>query len=112
MTEDLPRGELFIAGRWRPSRDGATATTVDPSTEEPIQAVALATGADVDDAVAGARAAADGPLRAMPPARRGELLRHLARQVEDRVEDLARLETRDTGKPLSLSRSEIAGCVR
>lgn len=111
-TGGLPRGELFIGGRWRPSRGGATATTVDPSTEEPIQAVALATGADVDDAVAAARSAADGPLRAMPPARRGELLRHLARKVEDRAEDLARLETRDTGKPLGLSRGEIAGCVR
>src|SRR5699024_4872674 len=78
----LPRGELFLGGRRRPSGDEATAATIDPSTEEVITEVALATDQDVDEAVAAARTAADGPLRAMPPAHRATLLAHLARAVE------------------------------
>lgn len=112
MTEHLPRGELFLGGRWRPSGDGATASTIDPSTEEVITEVALATLDDVDEAVVASRAAADGPLRAMPPARRATLLSRLARAVEAEAEHLADLEVRDTGKPRSLARGEIGTCVR
>lgn len=110
--DGLPRGELFIAGRWAPARSGATFATVDPATEEPLTSVARGEAADIDDAVAAARAAADGPLRRMTPARRAALLSQLARLVESRTQELTRLEVRDTGKPLSLARGEIAGCVR
>lgn len=108
----LPRGELFLGGRRRPSGDGATAATIDPSTEEVLTEVALATARDVDEAVAVARGAADGPLRRMTPSRRATLLSRLARAVEAEADRLTALEVRDTGKPWSLARGEIGTCVR
>lgn len=114
MTSDqiLPRGQLFIDGEWSPARSRATFDTVDPATEVSITSVARAGTRDVDDAVEAARAAFDGPLRRISPARRSTLLTQLARKLESRAEEFAYLETRDTGKPLSFARGEITGCVR
>ena len=50
-------------------------------------------------------------VRRTTPADRGRTLRRLAAALDAQREDLARLETLDTGKPLSLARSEVAGCV-
>ncbi|WP_285655522.1 aldehyde dehydrogenase family protein [Actinomycetospora sp. NBRC 106375] len=82
----------------------------DPSTEETIARVPRGTAEDVDRAVAAARVGAR-RTRTIAPADRGRLLRALAAAVDAEREELARLETRDTGKPLSLARGEVAGCV-
>ncbi|PSK89426.1 aldehyde dehydrogenase (NAD+) [Murinocardiopsis flavida] len=108
----IPPGGLFIDGQWTPARSAATFATLDPSTEETVARVARGGPADVDDAVRAARAAFAGPCRRMAPVDRALLLTRAARTLESRAEEFAILETRDTGKPLSLSRSEIRGCVR
>ncbi|TCK24473.1 aldehyde dehydrogenase family protein [Pseudonocardia endophytica] len=82
----------------------------DPSTGETIAHVARGGAADVDRAVGAARRAFES-TRSTTPADRGRALRSLAAALDADREEFARLETRDTGKPLSLSRSEIAGCV-
>lgn len=108
----LPRGELFCGGDWTPARSGATFATVDPATEEPITTVARGAAADIGDAVAAARAAFTGPVRRIASGERARLLSQVARRIEAHTGELAELETRDTGKPLSLARGEITGCVR
>ncbi|HEV2744019.1 MAG TPA: aldehyde dehydrogenase family protein, partial [Rubrobacter sp.] len=110
MTSRL-RDQLFIAGGWTPGRSGRTFEVVDPSTEEILGAVPRGTPEDVDDAVRAAETASGAWWRLMPEDR-GRLLYGVARSLEARLEEFARLETLDTGKPLGHSRGEISGCVR
>ena len=89
---------------------GDTLAVEDPSTGETIAHVARGGAEDVDRAVAAARECAR-RRRSTAPADRGRQLRALAAAVDREREELARLETLDTGKPISLARSEVAGCV-
>ncbi|WP_433802252.1 aldehyde dehydrogenase family protein [Actinomycetospora sp. CA-084318] len=90
--------------------DGRTLPVEDPATRETIAHVARGGAAEIDRAVAAARAATR-TLRDTAPLERGRALRRLAAEVDAAAEELARLESLDTGKPLSLARGEIAGCV-
>ncbi|MBW0103937.1 aldehyde dehydrogenase family protein [Pseudonocardia sp. KRD291] len=101
---------LHIGGARVPARSGRSMPVEDPSTATTIGVVARGDGTDVDLAVAAARDAAR-HARSVTPAERGRALRALAAELDAAREELARLETLDTGKPLSLARSEIAGCV-
>ena len=67
---------------------------------------------DIDDAVAAAREAFEGPWRRVKPEERGQLLYRVARELEARINEFAELETLDTGKPLAHAHGEISGCVR
>jgi acyl-CoA reductase-like NAD-dependent aldehyde dehydrogenase len=84
----------FIDGRWRPL-DGDTLTLVDPSTEEPFAEVRLAGTAEVDAAVAAARAA----LPAWFSADRLAVLRRVRAAIEERRAEFAGHITRDMGCP-------------
>ena len=92
--------KLLINNKWVDSASGKTFPTINPSTGEMITQVAEADVADVDKAVAAARAAFDkGPWRKMSAAERGLLLYRLADLVEKHREELAELEALDNGKP-------------
>jgi acyl-CoA reductase-like NAD-dependent aldehyde dehydrogenase len=79
---------------------------LNPATEETIAELEPATEEDLDRAVAAAKAAFP-PWRAVAPNDRVRLLRRLATLVEENGEELARLETRNVGKPLADSRGEV-----
>jgi acyl-CoA reductase-like NAD-dependent aldehyde dehydrogenase len=79
---------------------------LNPATEEPIAEVPAATVEDADRAVEGARRAFPA-WRAVAPADRARLLRGLAALVEEHGEDLARLESRNAGKPITDARGEV-----
>ena len=79
---------------------------LNPATEETIAEVAPAGAEETDDAVARAKAAFPS-WRAVAPADRGRLLRRLATLVEENGEELARLESRNVGKPISGARGEV-----
>ena len=79
---------------------------VNPATEEPIAELEQAGVEEADAAVARAKAAFPA-WRAVTPADRARLLRRLAALVEENGEELARIETRNVGKPISDSRGEV-----
>jgi aldehyde dehydrogenase (NAD+) len=110
MTPEL-RDKLSVGGAWTSGRSSRTFEVVDPSTERVLAAVPRGTRGDVDDAV-GAAQTAFGAWRRVAPENRGRLLYGVARALEARLEEFARLETLDTGKPLGHARGEISGCVR
>jgi acyl-CoA reductase-like NAD-dependent aldehyde dehydrogenase len=83
-----------------------TLTVVNPATEAAIAELPQAGGPDVDEAVEAARRAFPA-WRDVAPADRGRLLRRLAALVEEHAEELALLETRNVGKPISDSRGEV-----
>lgn len=96
--------QLFIGGEFADAVDGSTVDVVDPHDGSVLAKVALARAADVDRAVAAAAAAFDG-WRARSAAERGRLLLRLADLVESNLDELALLETRDTGHPIRDSRT-------
>src|SRR4051812_396231 len=91
--------ELFIEGRFVPAVDGATAPTLNPHDNSKIADVAMAGRADVDKAVNAARAAFPA-WSAMAAMDRGRLLLKLADAIEANAEELAKLESLDTGHPM------------
>jgi acyl-CoA reductase-like NAD-dependent aldehyde dehydrogenase len=82
------------------------ATVLNPATEQPLAELELAGVEEADAAVARARAAFPG-WRAVSPRDRGRLLRRLAGLVEEHGEELARIESRNAGKPIAGARGEI-----
>jgi aldehyde dehydrogenase (NAD+) len=84
---------------------------VDPSTRTPFGAIHESTDAEVDAAVDAAREAHRGEHWRIPR-NRVIALTALARAIESRTEELALLECRDTGKPLSQARADVEVTVR
>jgi acyl-CoA reductase-like NAD-dependent aldehyde dehydrogenase len=80
---------------------------LNPATEETIAELPEASAEDADAAVARAKEAYPA-WRAIAPADRARLLRGLATLVEEHAEELALLETRNVGKPISDARAEAA----
>jgi acyl-CoA reductase-like NAD-dependent aldehyde dehydrogenase len=97
-------GRLIINGEAVDAASGATFTTVNPATEEPITTVAEAGAEDVDRAVRAARAALEGPWAKLKPIDRSRVLWKLGDLVLAHADELARLETLDNGKPIFESR--------
>src|SRR5579864_6708360 len=88
--------KLLINNRWVPSVSGKTFSTINPSTGQEICEVAEADAADVDKAVAAARAAFDsGPWRKTAPSERGRVINRLADLIEANGDELAALESLD-----------------
>jgi gamma-glutamyl-gamma-aminobutyraldehyde dehydrogenase len=105
-AELQPRTRLFIDGAWSdPTGDGAAwLPTVNPATGKTVADVAAGSAADVDRAVAAARAAfEDGRWSRTAPAERKRVLLALARLIEEHGEELALCDTLDMGKPIAES---------
>ncbi|MCW5939412.1 MAG: aldehyde dehydrogenase family protein [Fimbriimonadaceae bacterium] len=94
---------LFIDGQFVEPTDGGRFVTENPATEEPLAEVAQATAADVDRAIAAARAAFPA-WSGLPDLERGKFLFRLARLIQERARELAVLESLDGGKPIRESR--------
>jgi aldehyde dehydrogenase (NAD+) len=104
--------DLFINNEWRPAASGKRFPVENPATEEIIAQVALGDAADVDAAVAAARACFDtGPWRGLSGRSRGKLLFKAADLLEARLDEVARLETAHNGKTLFESKIEIGMTV-
>lgn len=109
------RHQLFIDGRFVDAVSGETLATLNPHDNSRIVDVAMAGKADIDLAV-------DAATRAFPKwsrlaaADRGRILLRLADLIEANAEELARLESLDTGHPLKDSRAldvpRTAACYR
>lgn len=95
---------LLIGGEFVDALDGAEIEVLDPHDGSVLARVAEAKAADVDRAVAAAKAAAPAWGR-MAAADRGRLLLKLADAIEANADELALLETRDTGHPIRDTRN-------
>ena len=109
------RHQLFIDGRFVDAENGETLATLNPHDNSVIAEVAMAGKADIDKAVAAATKAFPAWSR-MAAADRGRILLKLADLIEQNAEELARLESLDTGHPLKDSRAldvpRTAACFR
>ncbi|HEX6946569.1 MAG TPA: aldehyde dehydrogenase family protein [Acidimicrobiia bacterium] len=104
LVEIEERYGLFIDGEFREPKSGKWFDTINPATEEKLATVAEAGPADVDAAVAAARAAFEGPWGRMSPAERAKHLFRIARMIQERSREMAVLEVLDGGKPIKEAR--------
>jgi (Z)-2-((N-methylformamido)methylene)-5-hydroxybutyrolactone dehydrogenase len=100
---------MLIDGAPSAARSGATYESTDPFTGQPWARVPDAGAADVDAAVAAARAALAGPWGSATATQRGKLLRRLGDLIARDAGRLAELETRDNGKLLREMAGQMAG---
>ena len=100
--------ELIINGQACHSRNPKRTTLINPADEQPLGEVSAATVEDVDRAVTGAQAAYESVWRDLAPGKRTEILFKIAGAIREHAEELAQLEMRNVGKPLSDARDEIA----
>jgi succinate-semialdehyde dehydrogenase/glutarate-semialdehyde dehydrogenase len=97
---------MLIDGEWVESRTGTAIEVEDPATAEVFDRVSGASPADVEAAVQAAHSAFPAWSRRSPEAR-GEFLVHAASIVTERADTIARLMTREQGKPLNEARGEV-----
>ena len=104
--------ENFIGGRWVPASSDRTIDDLNPA--DPSDVLARVPLSSADDARAAIGAAADAfpAWRAMSPVRRGQILVRASRILEDRLEEIAQLITREQGKTLAESRGEVPRAIQ
>jgi betaine-aldehyde dehydrogenase len=101
----------YIGGIPTPGSTGDAIDVVNPATAEVIATFTASSPADVDQAVRAARAALP-EWASTPPSQRSAILHRLASRVEEHLEELARLEAIDAGKPwTAVSTGELPGIL-
>jgi betaine-aldehyde dehydrogenase len=98
-----PQGSHFVDGRYVEDSAGAPIKVIYPATGEVIAVLHEATASVVEAALASAKRA-QGAWAAMKPVERSRILRRAADMIRERGEELALLETLDTGKPIQETR--------
>jgi aldehyde dehydrogenase (NAD+) len=95
---------FYIGGEWAPPASNATIPVVSPHTEEVVAEVPEGTPADMDRAVAAARAAFDdGPWPRLAPGDRAAIAGKLADLYAARLNDFAEIITEEMGSPITFS---------
>jgi betaine-aldehyde dehydrogenase len=95
----------FVGGEYRPAKAGRTSDVLDPSTGEAYVQAPVSGLEDVDDALRVAATAFE-TWRDTTPAERSLALLRLANAIESRADDLVEAESRNTGKPIALTRTD------
>jgi aldehyde dehydrogenase (NAD+) len=100
--------QFYIDGQWVQPSGSKTLEVIDPSTEEAIATIALGEEADVDKAVAAARAAFPA-FAATSKQERLALMRRLLEVYKARYADIAEALSREMGAPIELATKAQAG---
>ncbi len=103
---------MFIGGQWVEPRGGETIPVVAPADGLAFDEIGRGTAHEIDLAVAAARKARSGAWGRMTATERGRILARIGQLVLDRVDTLAPLEARDTGKPMTTARNDIVVLAR
>ncbi len=106
MSVTVSQHKNFVGGEWVEAVEGGTMEVLNPATGEVIAEVPRGTQADVDRAVGAAKKALPEWLETTPGERQDALLK-LAAVIDDNAEELAEIESRNVGKPLSYARDEM-----
>ncbi len=110
MSTTVSEHQNFIGGEWVDSTGGDTMEVLNPATGEVIAEVPNATADDVDRAVQAAKKALV-EWRETTPGERAEVLLKVADLIDEHTEELAEIESRNVGKPLSYARDEMPVCA-
>ena len=101
MATEIAQYQLFINGEWRDASSGKTFRSADPFTGEDWAELAEGeTAADVEAAIDAARAAFEDSWWRREPRKRAQVLQRLADLLQENVNHLGPIESRDNGKLL------------
>jgi betaine-aldehyde dehydrogenase len=104
VAANVETRQLFIDGQWVNASSGETIDVINPANGEVVGRVQSATREDVDRAVAAARRAFDeGTWSGVGYADRAAILWKAADLLEQRTQEIAKVESLQTGKPMKLS---------
>lgn len=113
MIWDGPQDRIFVGGEWRRPKATDSVDVISPFTQMPIARVVSASRADMDEAVAEARAAFEaGPWPRLPLGERMAVLERLSVLLAAEQDQVARLISAEMGCPITLSRSMQAAGPR
>ena len=104
--------QVCIGGLWRAGESGQTLPLLNPSDGSVLAHIARGSAGDVDAAVQAAQAALDGEWGALTATERGRVLMKMSAAVLTQVDELARLEALDVGKPLQQGRADAVALAR
>jgi 1-pyrroline dehydrogenase len=106
VSTTVSKHQNFVGGEWVDASGGETMEVLNPSTGETIAEVPRSSAEDVNKAVAAAKKALPEWLETTP-GERAELLLKLADALDEHGDEIAELESRNVGKPLSSAKDEI-----
>lgn len=95
-----PPRQLYYGGKIQPATSGDVFRTIDPSTAQPLADIHTASHADIDSAIASAQEAFRS-WSTTPPIIRSRILLKAVQLLRERNDEIAKVETQDTGKPFS-----------
>ncbi|OWU85732.1 aldehyde dehydrogenase [Oceanicola sp. 22II-s10i] len=104
----IEKRQFYINGEWVDPKDGRDHEVIDPSTEEACAVISLGGQADVDAAVAAAKAAFPGWM-ATPPEERIAIVEKFLEIYQSRAEDIAQAVSTEMGAPIDLARTAQVG---
>jgi aldehyde dehydrogenase (NAD+) len=102
----------YIGGQWVPGIGGAMLPIIDPSTGETYGEIADGTAEDINAAVRAARAGFEGAWGRMTPLERGRIMIRFGQIILDHADELAQIESQDTGKPRSVAWADTQAAAR
>ncbi|MBV9567549.1 MAG: aldehyde dehydrogenase family protein, partial [Hyphomicrobiales bacterium] len=108
----FPIEQHIIGGRSVASVSGETIPVIAPGDGNAFAEIASGTAEDIARAVSAARRAFEGAWGRLTAIERGRLLLKLSQAVLDRAAELAALESRDTGKPISQGKADVTALAR
>jgi len=103
---------MLIGDKWVQARDGETLPVINPSDGQAFAEIARGRAHEVDLAVKAARAAREGAWGKMSATERGRILQKLSQKILDNHAELAQIEARDTGKPMTTAKNDITVLAR
>lgn len=103
---------LLIDGQWRAASDGQTIDVINPCDALPFTTIDRGTAADINAAVQAAQKALDGAWGRMTATERGRILMKFGELIVRHADEIAQIEARDTGKPMTVARNDIVAVAR
>ncbi|CAM8640145.1 PutA NAD-dependent aldehyde dehydrogenases [Oxalobacteraceae bacterium] len=103
---------ILIDGQWRSAVNGQTIEVINPCDNKSFTTISRGTSADIDLAVAAAQRALDGVWGRMTATERGRILMKFGELIIKHAEEIALIEARDTGKPMTVARNDIVAVAR
>ena len=103
---------LLIDGKWVAATGGQTIDVINPCDAKAYSTIDRGTAADIDLAVKAAQRAMDGAWGNLTATERGRILVKAGELILKSAEEIAQIESLDTGKPVSVARADVVAVAR
>ena len=104
--------KMFIGGQWIAAQDGQTIPVFSPVDGQQFDSISRGRAHEVDLAVKAATRALEGAWGRLNATERGRVMIRIGQKVLENVDELSKLEAKDTGKPISNARNDVTILAR